>query len=95
MKGDTVGGEGGVCVCVCVCGWLEEDGEHEVRTLWTSCEADISTLLFYIFFQTWRDYLWFFDSVLDVKAFQMKKLWEKEKEREREKKSLEMGKYEI
>lgn len=32
---------------VCVCGWLEKDGEHEVRTLWTSCEADISTLPFY------------------------------------------------
>lgn len=32
---------------MCVCGWLEKDGEHEVRTLWTSCEADISTLLFY------------------------------------------------
>lgn len=42
-----MGGEGGVCACVCVCGWLEKDGEHEVRTLWTSCEADISTLLFY------------------------------------------------
>lgn len=44
-----MGGEGGVCVCVC--GWLEKDGEHEVRTLWTSCEADISTLPFYdVFF---------------------------------------------
>lgn len=36
---------------MCVCGWLEKDGEHEVRTLWTSCEADISTLPFYdVFF---------------------------------------------